>query len=286
MYRPGVTGERNGGSQWSDELSAAWERHRQRLFEAQRATSDWLVDRLAPRPGETVLELAAGPGETGFVVAEMVGLTGRVISTDVGEGMVAAAQRGVAARGLTNVECRLMDAQESDLDDGSVDAVLCRFGVMLMPDQPRVLAEAHRVLRPGGRLAYAVWGMPDTNPWLFVLAAAIGESGHQIPGNPFEPGGVFSLAEPERNRELVGGAGFDEIAVEEIPSAYEFDSFDEYWDLNTEVSGPIALLIASLSDDDVRAVKERARQKADPFRSGDGYTFPSLALGVYGARVS
>ena len=85
---------------WSDDLSAAWERHRDRLFETQRHVSEWLIDQVDPQPGETILELAAGPGETGFLAAERLGAAGRLFSTDLGPGMVDAAQRGARARGL------------------------------------------------------------------------------------------------------------------------------------------------------------------------------------------
>ena len=73
-----------------DTVAPGWERYRTRLFESARAVSDWLVDALAPVPGQTVLELNAGPGETGFVVAERVGPTGRLLSTDLAPGMVEA----------------------------------------------------------------------------------------------------------------------------------------------------------------------------------------------------
>ena len=141
-----------------DELAAAWERNRDRLFESLRPVSDWIVNDVDPQPGDTILELTAGPGETGFLAAERVGSDGRLISSDLSPGMVAAARRGAAARGLSNVECRIIDAQSIDLPDSSVDGVLSRFGVMLVPEPPRVLAEARRVLRAGRRFAYAVWG--------------------------------------------------------------------------------------------------------------------------------
>lgn len=217
--------ERN---QWSDELSAAWERHRDRLFESQRATSDWLIERVDPQPGHVVLELAAGPGETGFEAAARVDPGGRVISTDLHDGMVAAAKRGAEARALVNVECRVMDAQSIDLEDDSVDAVISRFGVMLMPEPARALAGSARVLKPGGRLAFAVWAPPDANPWLTVLGGALLEHGHAPPGNPFEPGGIFSLSDVATNRDLMAAGGFDAVVSQEIPSVYRFGSFDDY----------------------------------------------------------
>ncbi len=261
-------------------VAPAWERHRQLLFEGQRPVSEWLVDQVDPQSGETILELAAGPGETGFLAAERVGPNGHLISTDVSQGMVDAARRGVETRALANVECRVMDAHHIDLPEASVDAVLCRFGVMLMPEPARVLREARRVLRDGGRLAYAVWGPPDRNPWLTLLVGAALQSGHAPPGDPFGPGGVFSLAVPEANRALVEPAGFSEVQVEEIAGAMRYDSFDEYWEVQSTVSGPLAVLIGSLAAEDVAAIKADLEPTLAPFRSGDALSLPSLAVGV------
>ena len=261
-------------------VAPAWERHRQLLFEGQRPVSEWLVDQVDPQSGETILELAAGPGETGFLAAERVGPNGHLISTDVSQGMVDAARRGVETRALANVECRVMDAHHIDLPEASVDAVLCRFGVMLMPEPARVLREARRVLRDGGRLAYAVWGPPDRNPWLTLLVGAALQSGHAPPGDPFGPGGVFSLAAPEANRALVEPAGFSEVHVEEIAGAMRYDSFDEYWEVQSTVSGPLAVLIGSLAAEDVAAIKADLEPTLAPFRSGDALSLPSLAVGV------
>jgi len=261
-------------------VAPAWERHRELLFEGQRSVSEWLVQQVDPRSGETILELAAGPGETGFLAAERVGPDGHLISTDVSPGMVDAARRGVETRALANVECRVMDAHHIDLPEASVDAVLCRFGVMLMPEPARVLREARRVLRDGGRLAYAVWGPPDRNPWLTLLVGAVLQSGHAPPGDPFGPGGPFSLAAPEANRALVEPAGFSDVQVEEIAGAMRYDGFDEYWEVQSTVSGPVAVLIGSLPADDVDAIKTALEPTLAPFRSGDALSIPSVAIGV------
>jgi ubiquinone/menaquinone biosynthesis C-methylase UbiE len=270
--------------EWSDALAAAWERNRDRLFESQRRVSDWLVDQLDPKPGQTILELAAGPGETGFLAAERVRPGGRLISTDVGPRMVDAARRGASARSLDNVECRVMDAQEIDLPDASVDGVLCRFGLMALPEPERALDGIRRVLRPGGRLAYAVWGPPDRNPWITLMAMAVIQRGHEPPANPFEPGGPFSLADPERNRALLRDAGFAEPVVEDLADVVRFEDFHDYWNLQSQVGGRIALFISSLPNEEVQSIRAAVETMIEPFASGDGYGFPSLAIAVASYR--
>jgi ubiquinone/menaquinone biosynthesis C-methylase UbiE len=263
------------------EIAAAWERHRTRLFEGQRQLSEWIVDHLDPRPGQTVLELTAGPGETGFLAAERVGDDGRLICSDLNPGMVDAARRGAQARALTNVEFRVIDASAIDLPDASVDGVLSRFGLMLVPERDRAFAECRRVLRQTGRLAYGVWGAFDRNPWLTQLVGAMLQHGHALPGDPLGPGGVFSLAEPDFNREVLSSAGFTDVDVEEIPGAQRYDSLDEYWNVQTEIAGPLSGIIRSLSGDEQAAIKATLAPLVEPYRTdGGGLALPSLALGV------
>ena len=271
----------SGASFGGPEIAAAWERHRARLFEGQRAVSEWMVDHVDVRPGQTILELTAGPGETGFLAAERLGPDGRLISTDLNEAMVAAARRGAEARGLGNVEFRVIDAQQIDLESASVDAVLSRFGLMLVPDPGRALAEIRRVLRAGGRLAYGVWGPLDRNPWLTQLVDAMLHNGHPPPTDPTGPGGPFSLPTPEVNRQLLRAAGFTDIDVEEIPGVQQYDSVHDYWEFQTAIAGPVAGVVRSLRDEDRAAIRATLEPMLEPFLADDAsVALPSLALGV------
>lgn len=255
----------------------AWERHRARIFGATRQVSARLVELVDPRPGTTILELAAGTGETGFLVAERLGPEGRLISTDFSPAMVRAAERGAAERGLSNIDCRVMDAQAIDLPAGSVDGVLSRFGLMLVPVPGQALAECRRVLRPGGRLAYAVWGAVDRNPWITLIVTALLQRSHPPGGDPFGPGGLFSLAEPERNARLAVEAGFVDVEVEQIAGTMQADSLDDYWDFQTSISG-ITRLLDALPLGERDAIRAAFHAAAEPHRVDDGYRLPFCAL--------
>lgn len=256
----------------------AWEAYRDRLFENVRSVSEWLVDQVDPRHAETVLELTAGPGETGFLAAPRLGPTGRLISSDFVPAMVEVAQRGATERGLDNVEFRVLDAQQIDLPDSSVDGVLSRFGLMLVPEQEQAMGEIRRVLRPGGRCAYATWGPPDRNPWIFQIVTALLQNGHAPPGDPFAPGGVFSLATPERNHELAAAAGFANVTVEELTGTMRFESADDYWTFNTAVAGPVADLVAALRSDQLHAIRTTLDPSLAPFERDGGLEVPWLSL--------
>ena len=186
-----------------------------------------MIRELAPRPGDTVLELAAGAGDTGFEAAAPIGERGRLISTDFSPAMVQVARRRGAELGLGNVDYRVMDAERVELDADSVDGVLCRFGYMLMVDPAAAFAETRRVLRPGGRLALAVWGAPERNPWATIGFGLLVERGLMPPPEPGAPS-PFALASEEHTRTLLERAGFTAVRTEEVPVRFSFRDLDDY----------------------------------------------------------
>ena len=267
-------------NEW-ESVASAWEANRQRVFGFFRTASDWLVEAIDPQPGEVVLDVAAGPGETGFLVAEAVGPQGRVISSDLAPTMVAAARRGAEARGLTNVECRLMDAQSLDLDDDSVDAAISRLGLMLVPDPAAAFSELRRVVRPGGRVAYAVIGAPDQNHWIALIIGALMQNGHQVmSGDPFAPGGPFSLSSPDVNAEMLRAAGFADIEIERISGAMTVVDPDDYWQTQSSLAGPAKATVERLDEDERAGVRATLAGMMAPFETEDGFALPSQLVAV------
>src|ERR671931_2561553 len=132
-----------------------------------------MVDAIDPQPGQRILEIAAGLGDTGLLAAERVGPSGSVLITDGTEAMVAAARERAEEVGATNVQFRTMQAEWLDLPAASVDGVLCRFDYMLLVDAETALRETRRVLKPGGRVALAVWDALEHNPWMGVIRQAL-----------------------------------------------------------------------------------------------------------------
>ena len=145
-------------------VAAGWERQRDLLARATATLSQRMVELLEPRPGQTILEVAAGPGAAGFELLPRIQPGGTLISTDAAPEMVDVARREAAARGLGGVTFAVEDAAALSLADDSVDAVLCRWGLMLVPAMERAAAEMARVTRPGGRVVLAVVGEPLQEP--------------------------------------------------------------------------------------------------------------------------
>ena len=261
-------------------MASGWEDRNEWMIGATGRVNEWIVERADPQPGQTVLEVAAGPGDLGFQVAGRVGDAGRVMSTDFAPGMVDVARRLGEARGLANVEYDVLNAERMDLEDHSVDAAVCRWGYMLMADPAAALSQTRRVLRGGGPLAFAVWAPPDRNPWAAVPGMTLVQRGHMPPPQPGAPG-IFAMGDPDRVRELVTGAGFDEPELEEIAFDFRYADFDDLWDALVRLAGPLARAIDALPDDERQATRAAIMENMAPYRNEDGsYTAPAVSWGV------
>jgi hypothetical protein len=135
-----------------------------------------------------------------------------------------------------------------------------------------------RVLRPGGRCAYATWGPPERNPWIFQIVAALLQNGVAPPGNPVAPGGLFSLSTPEANRALADAGGFTDITVGELTGVMRFDGVDDYWTHIAAVAGPVAELIESLEPAQTQAVRSTLEPSLAPYQHGGALELPWAAM--------
>ncbi len=118
------------------------------------------VERLGLQPGERVLDVACGTGHATLPAAVAVGREGRVVGADLAEPLLALARAKAAGAGLTQVELVHGDFRTLPYPDGAFDAVICVFGIILVPDMEAATAELWRMVAPGGRLAITTWG-PD-----------------------------------------------------------------------------------------------------------------------------
>jgi SAM-dependent methyltransferase len=262
-----------------DAMAPGWETFRQDLWEFSRPVSEWLVERLDPRPGQTILDLAAGLGETGFLAARRIGETGRVLVTDFAPRMVAAARRRAAEFGVTNADFRSLDGERMDLESECVDGVVCRWGYMLMADPGAAFGETFRVMRPRGRLAFSVFGAADRNPWASLVARVLVSERHIPPPVPGSPG-IFGLSDPKRIHELLTRAGFVSPDVAELPLTWRFPNPDAHWWVLTEMAGAISPILRRLAPEAQAKVRTHLGEMARPFRAGEGYAFPVLCLNV------
>jgi len=237
----------------------------------------------APAPGERVLELACGPGGLGLAAAPRVSPGGEVVLSDVVGEMTAIAAARAEALGLANVSTRVLDLERIEELAGSYDVVLCREGLMFALDPARAVREIARVLRTGGRVAFAVWGPRARNPWLGVVLDAVGA---QL-GRPVPPPGIpgpFALEDSAELARLLSGAGLDDVAVSEVAVPLRAASFEEWWARTSALAGPLARILASLHEDAARAIRDRAQAAVGRYWTPAGLELPGVSLLATGVR--
>jgi ubiquinone/menaquinone biosynthesis C-methylase UbiE len=235
--------------------AAGWEARADWFHAATLPVSSWLVDAIAPQPGQTILDLAAGIGDTGFLAAELIEPGGELITSDFVPEMLAAAQRRAERLELRNVRFRQMDANVPlDQPAASLDAVLCRWGYMLMNDGEAALRETRRVLRQGGSVALAAWTGPEDNRWSATPIEILRERGilEREPPGP----GQFAWAREGEIAEHLENAGFVEYRVETVSFAFQFDDIDDWWAHQVHTSTRIADADARLDTTTRSAVLE------------------------------
>jgi SAM-dependent methyltransferase len=137
------------------------------IFESYAAD---VAARVCERPPGSLLELAAGTGAVTRALAAALPAGTRIVATDRNQPML---DRAAAVGVSQTVEWRQADALELPFDDASFDAVVCQFGVMFFPDRPKAFAEAHRVLRPGGRLVFNTWDRIEENEFADAVTQAL-----------------------------------------------------------------------------------------------------------------
>jgi SAM-dependent methyltransferase len=227
-------------------MAGGWKANRAAFQRTALPVSQWMVEAIHPQPGHRVLELSAGLGDTGLLAAELVAPGGSVLITDGAEAMVQAAREHAEEIGAQNVELRAMQAEWIDLPTASVDGVLSRFGYMLLVDPEAALRETRRVLKPAGRVALAVWGPLEDNPWTTVVREAIDGLGVGVPVDPNRPG-PFSLSASGAVEELLDAAGFDDVEVQALDVHFEAASLDAWWDYVGQTSPSVADVVGGLA---------------------------------------
>lgn len=204
------------------------------------------------------------------------------MSTDAAPEMVAVARRHAAQLGLSENEVafQVEDASDLSFPDTSFDGILCRWGLMLVPDMDAAASEAARVLRPGAHAAFAVWADPERNEWITAAGRRALELGLIERPDPEEPG-PFRLAGEGRLAEVLEGAGLAVEVVEDVPLTWRAPTLPEWWNVICDTSRMLSQLLERITPDDAAAVRAGAERRLERFVQPDG----SLAVpGV--ARVA
>ena len=241
------------------------------LAQAQSA----LLAAASPAPGEHVLDVACGTGLVTFEAARAVHPDGRVTGIDLSGRMIDVARQRAAHLALMNCNFARMDAEALALSDASFDLALCALGLMYVPDPDRALREMRRVLRPGGRIAIAVWGERSRCGWSVVFPIVDVEVASEV--CPL----FFRLGQKAALLQACAAAGFERIEQRRIDAPIVHADADAACDA-AFVGGPVALAWSRFSADVRARVRSRYLDAIEPWRVAGGYRIPGEFVVVSG----
>lgn len=266
------------GRDYWDGRAPLWDRRAEAINEFSQQYGAAAMDALAIEPGQRIVDVGCGPGLTTIELGRRVGGDGEVVGADISAVMVAAAARRAETAGLTNVSFIAADAQTDPLGVG-FDRVYSRFGVMFFSDPFAAFANLLESLRPGGRLACAVWGPLADNPWMtHPTLAAAPVLGLELPTPQPDQPGPFSLAEPSRATALLDQTGYEDIAVEVVTGFRKISEASARGDLEALLeAGPTANAYVAADEATRQAAIDAVVAIIEPFREDGGWRLPGVA---------
>jgi SAM-dependent methyltransferase len=257
-------------------VATAWGANADDVDRRATAITERMLDSVDLRPGDRVLELACGPGGAGLAAAERVGPDGEVVLSDVVAGMVDIARRRAEERGVRNVSTKVLDLEDIAESDDSYDVVLSREGMMFALEPKRAAREMHRVLRPAGRVAIAVWGPRQDNPWLGLLLDTITEVTGVVVPPPGVPG-PFALSDAGVLRQLFVDAQFTDVTIDRVAAPLRAPSFDAWWTRNLTVAGPVVAFLNGLDDATRSRLRDTVHTAVARYETDGALELPGVA---------
>jgi ubiquinone/menaquinone biosynthesis C-methylase UbiE len=261
-----------------------WEKHREIIQQMFAPITQALVEVGQIRSRQVVLDVATGPGEPALSVAALVGPEGKIFGIDPVPEMVAAARRAADRLQLRNVQFDVAFADHLPFPADTFDAVISRFGVMFFPSPVDAVREMLRVLKPGRRLALAVWHFAERNPFHYSLSRVIDRYIDSPPPAP-DALDAFRFASPGTLRKVLNQAGA--IALSERLLQFTIQapmSVEDFWTLRLEMSDKLREKIAALSKSQMTEVRRQALDSLRKYSTNRGMNFPAEVLIVSGTK--
>jgi SAM-dependent methyltransferase len=232
-----------------------------------------MLDMAHLTPGGHVLDVAAGAGGQTLRAALRVGPTGSVLATDISPAILGFAAREARAAGLANVETKVMDGEEIDVEEGSFDAAISRVGFIYFPDQQTALTGIRRALRPGGRLAGVVYSTPEANRFFSIPVSVIRRRAQLPAPAPGQPG-PFSLGAPGAIEAAYELAGFTDVEVRHIDSPLRTVSAAECVRFERESFGALHQMLSGLGEAEREEAWAEIESELRAFERGSEFEGP------------
>lgn len=270
-------------SQWS-ESAPYWEKHREIIREMFAPITQALIEDAEITGRRAVLDVATGPGEPALSIADLIGPEGKVVGTDAVPEMVEAARRERHRRGLHNASFEVAFAESLPFPANTFDAVVSRFGVMFFASPVDSVREWLRVLKPGGRIAMAVWHFAERNPFHYIVSQVVERYVDSPPPAPDSPD-AFRFANPGKLQAVLSKAGVAATSERLLRFSIRASiSVENFWTLRYEMSEKLRTKLAILSKQQVAELKREVIEALSAYSSDRGISFPTEVLIVSGRK--
>ena len=265
-----------------DKFSPGWKKWNDLMMDFLKPVGDEIIRSINPKGEDVILDIAAGTGEPGLTIATML-KGGKVIITDLSENMLEITKENAKQRGITNIETRACDVCELPFGDNTFDAISCRFGFMFFPDMLLAAKEMVRVLKPEGRIAVAVWNVPEKNFWVTATGGTINRN-MQLPMPPPEAPGMFRCAKEGMLQGLFQQAGLKNTSEKEVLGKLNTKTTDAYWNMMTEVAAPFVAALSKADDAMKEKIKREVYEAVNQKYPDGNIIIDSSALVIYGEK--
>lgn len=263
-----------GGNKWADNIDV--------VESILVPMSNKLLEKVAAKSSEIILDVGCGGGITSINLAEQVGDSGMVLGCDVSEPIIAIAiNRG---QGISNLQFQLGDAATAELGEERFDLVTSRFGVMFFDDPILAFSNFHKSLKTSGRLVFLCWRTLAENPWLGEPMSATYEI---LPPPAEKPDptapGPFSLGDPEHLKNILESAGFHNVDLQAVDMGMPMGSMDDAISFLTKL-GPAADAIKEATEEEKVAVIAAMRKVMEKYNTAEGVFTPAATWLVTAAK--
>jgi ubiquinone/menaquinone biosynthesis C-methylase UbiE len=261
-----------------------WDKYRAVITEMFAPLTSALVEEAQIGIGQKVLDIGGGSGEPSLTIARIVGPPGSVMYTDPVAGMLESAQAEAGRRGLTNIHFKRCSADDLPFADCTFDVAIGRLSAMFFVDPVTAVREALRVVLKDGRVAFAVWGLKEANPFFSSITDVIDQFLDGLPQDSDAPD-TFRFAVPGKLAGALKQSDADNVIERRLNFRIEAAiSFEQFWQLRTEMSETLREKMARLTAAQLPTVKQAVADAAQKYFVSGTMSFPAEALIVSGKK--
>jgi SAM-dependent methyltransferase len=258
-------------AEWNGALGQRWVTMQREIDRIVVPFGDAALKAAAPQPGERVIDVGCGCGDTSIEMARIVGEAGAVLGIDVSQPMLEVARSRSALANCAHLAFRDGDASEAALP-ANTDLLFSRFGIMFFSQPSRAFSHLRKSLRKGGRCVFVCWRAPRDNVWamtpLSAARAAMGVT--PTPADPDAPG-PFALADEERLRAILSGAGFGAIDVQRFDAALSLGATPRSAAEGAVQIGPVSRFVREIGVEHLPIILDAVERALAPLAAPDGH---------------